>query len=148
MFLRKFCYQDQKFKRKFEAILETALWGKVSSGEGPSNGEGLRDIQHSMSIVLDRRFHIWFVMTVYYKMQQILLQNATGVHYKMREVFCYKMRQLLQIATIFLQNATVMRRLLQTATVHIVRSYLSLATPWFFIWKQNPWSFLKLFDLK
>ena len=72
-------------------------------------------------------------MTVYYKMQQILLQNATGVHYKMREVFCYIMRQLLQIATIFLQNATVMRRLLQTATVHIVRSYLSLATPWFFI---------------
>ena len=72
-------------------------------------------------------------MTVYYKMQQILLQNATEVHYKMREVFCYEMPQLLQIATIFLQNATVMQRLLQIATVHIVRSYLSLATPWFFI---------------
>ena len=24
----------------------------------PSNGEGLRDIQHSMSMVLDTRFHI------------------------------------------------------------------------------------------
>ena len=46
-------------------------------------------------------------MTVYYKMQQILLQNATEVHYKMREVFCHKMRQLLQIATIFLQNVTL-----------------------------------------
>ena len=30
-----------------------------------------------MSIVL--RFHVWFVMTVYYKMQHILLQNATGI---------------------------------------------------------------------
>ena len=67
-------------------------------------------------------------MTVYYKMRQILLQNATAillqnateVYYKMRQVFYYKMgqvfyykmgqfyykmRQLLQIATILLQNA-------------------------------------------
>ena len=53
-------------------------------------------------------------MTVYYKMRQILLQNATAillqnateVYYKMRQVFYCKMRQLLQIATILLQNAT------------------------------------------
>ena len=53
-------------------------------------------------------------MTVYYKMRQILLQNAiaillqnaTEVYYKMSQVFYYKMRQLLQIATILLQNAT------------------------------------------
>ena len=40
-------------------------------------------------------------MTVYYKMRQILLQNATGillqnateVYYKMSQVFYYKMRQ-------------------------------------------------------
>ena len=49
-------------------------------------------------------------MTVYYKMRQILQnvtatlsQNATEVHYKIRQVFCYsfiyKMRQLLQNAT-------------------------------------------------
>ena len=46
-------------------------------------------------------------MTLYYKMRQILLQNATAillqnatkVYYKMRQVFCYKMRQLLQNAT-------------------------------------------------
>ena len=48
-------------------------------------------------------------MTVYYKMGQILLQNATAillqnatkVYYKMRQVF------LLQNATVLLQNAIV-----------------------------------------
>ena len=60
-------------------------------------------------------------MALYYKMRQILLQNATAillqnateVYYKMRQVFYYKirqfyykMRQLLQIATTSLQNAT------------------------------------------
>ena len=54
-------------------------------------------------------------MTVYYKMRQILsqnatailLQNATEVYYKMCQIFYYKLRQLLQIATTLLQNATV-----------------------------------------
>ena len=53
-------------------------------------------------------------MTVCYRMRQILLQNATAillqivteVCYKMCKVFYYKMRQLLQIATTLLQNAT------------------------------------------
>ena len=54
-------------------------------------------------------------MTVYYKMRQILLQNATAillqnateVYYHTCQ-FCYsKMRQLLQNATILLQDATV-----------------------------------------
>ena len=73
-----------------------------------------------MSIVL--RFPIWFIMTVYHKIQQILLQNATAillqnateVYYKMLQVFYYKMQQfyykmrhLLQIATTLLQNVTV-----------------------------------------
>ena len=57
------------------------------------------------------QFQTGFVMTVYYKMRQmllqnataILLQNATEVYYKMRQVFCYKMRQLLQNAT-FITN--------------------------------------------
>ena len=36
----------------------------------------------------------------YYKIRQlILLQNATEIYYKMRQAFCYKMRQLLQNAT-------------------------------------------------
>ena len=54
------------------------------------------------------------VMTIYYKMRQILqnttaifLQNATAVYYKTRQAFYYKMRQLLQIVTTLLQNATV-----------------------------------------
>ena len=39
-------------------------------GEGqlyalPLMGEGLRDIQYNTSMVLDTRFHIWFVMTFY-----------------------------------------------------------------------------------
>ena len=57
-------------------------------------------------------------MTAYYKMRQILLQNATAillqnatdVYYKMRQVFYYKMRQLLQIATVLLENATVITK--------------------------------------
>ena len=62
-------------------------------------------------------------MTVYYKMRQtllqnataILLQNATEVYYKMCQVFYYKMRQLLQNGSGFLlQNVTV---LLQNETV-------------------------------
>ena len=74
-------------------------------------------------MALDPRFHIWIIMTVYYKVRQILLQNAiaillqnvTEVYYKMRQVFsyemrrfCYKIRQLLK-----------MGRLLQIATVQV-----------------------------
>ena len=73
--------------------------GRRSVVRPPSNGEGLRDIQNSMSTVLDTRFHIWFIMTVYCKMRQILLQNAkaillqnaTEVYNKIRQVFYYKM---------------------------------------------------------
>ena len=87
-----------------------------------SNGEGLRDIQHSKNMVLDTRFPIWFIVTFYYKIQQILLQiataillqNATDIYNKMRQVFYYKMRQLyynmqqlLENAAILLQNTTV-----------------------------------------
>ena len=63
-------------------------------------------------------------MTVYYKMRQILLQNApvillqnaTEVYYKMRQVIYYKMRQFYY----------KMRRLLQIATVHSFISFLIL----------------------
>ena len=54
------------------------------------------------------RFHIWFVMTVYYKIRQMLLQNATAI-------LVQNATSLLQNASAFLsQNATV---LLQNATV-------------------------------
>ena len=61
-------------------------------------------------------------MALYYKMRQILLQNATAillqnateVYYKMPQVFYhkkrqffYKMRRLLQTVTTLLQNAAV-----------------------------------------
>ena len=61
------------------------------------------------------QFHIWFIMTLYYKMWQILqsvttilLQNSTNVSHKMREVFyfitkCnsyYKMQSLFQNASV------------------------------------------------
>ena len=47
---------------------------------------------------IELRFHNWFVMTVYYKMWQILLQNATSillqnaakVYYKLHQVFITK----------------------------------------------------------
>ena len=45
-----------------------------------------------MRMGLDTSFHIWFIMTVYSKMRQILLQNAAAI--------------LLQNATVLLQNAT------------------------------------------
>ena len=56
-----------------------------------------------MSMLLDTGFNIWLIMTLYYKMWQILLrngrtillQNATNVYF------------LLQNITLLLQNATV-----------------------------------------
>ena len=53
-------------------------------------------------------------MAVYYKMRQILLQNATTillqnatkVYYKMRQVFYHKMRQFYYKMRHLLQNAT------------------------------------------
>ena len=105
----------------------------------PSNGEGFRDIHHSMSTVLNLGFHIWFIMTLYYKMRKILLQNATvillqnttEVYYKMRQVFYYKMRQLLQIAMILLQNVTVITKCdvyykLRQCTVPVLRQVANL----------------------
>ena len=73
-------------------------------GEGQLYAVSLRrvkDIQHSMSMVVDTMSHVCFIMIVYYKMRQILfqnaavtlLQNATEVYYKMRQVFYYKSRQ-------------------------------------------------------
>ena len=90
---------------------------------------GARNIGHRMSIALEKkksnfgnqqclRFHIWFIMILYYKMRQTLLQNATAsllqnvttVHYKMYQLLCYNMRHLLQNVSILLQNATVVTK--------------------------------------
>ena len=65
---------------------------------------GLKDIQRSMSMLLDTRFRILLIMALYNKMQQILLENVTAIllqnvtevfYWKMRQ-FYYKMRQLLR----------------------------------------------------
>ena len=67
-------------------------------------------------------------MTVYYKMRQILLQNATAillqnatkVYYKMCQVFCYKMRQIFTKYNSYYKLQELyykMRRLLQIVTV-------------------------------
>ena len=124
MFLSKFCYQEPKFKRKFQVILEFAFWKKFSFHPA-SNGERLRDIQHKMSMILGTRFHIWFILRLYCKMRQkfktkydscfitkcdrSLIQNVSGFYCKIRS-FYYKMRQLLQIATILLKNATFIKK--------------------------------------
>ena len=105
-FLTAWCFflkEQPKIKQKFKVTL------KLAFREGVSKNEGLKNIGHSMSIVLDkkksilgyqhqRKFHIWFIITFYYKMRQILLQNttaillqnATKVYYKMCQIFYYK----------------------------------------------------------
>ena len=81
-----------------------------------SKDEELRDIDHLMKIgnlilcVSSVSFHIWFIMTVYYKMRQILLQNATATLPQNATDVYYKIRQVLQIATILLQNVTVITK--------------------------------------
>ena len=95
-----------------------------------SKDEELRDIDHIMKIgnlilcVSSVSFHIWFIMTVYYKMRQIcdsyfttkcdrrLLQNTSGFLLENTTVTTncnnfitkcdsyYKIRRLLQIATV------------------------------------------------
>ena len=63
------------------------------------------------------QFHIWFIMTLYYKIRQILLQNATTILLQnvssfllQNAKFHYKIRQLLQNALILLQIATVVTK--------------------------------------
>ena len=63
----------------------------------PTNGKGLWDIQHSISRTLDARFHTWFIMTLYYKTRQILLQSATAILLQNTDVYC-KMRQVFYYA--------------------------------------------------
>ena len=108
--LRNFLCKKKKKTVLITSIstLMTAFQERGSVLRPPSNSEVLRNIQRNMSMLLDTRFHIWLIMTLYFKMRQILLQNATAillqnateVYYKMRQVFYYKMRQLLQNSTV------------------------------------------------
>ena len=80
----------------------------------PSKDVGSRNIGTNISMILDTRksrfvsqqwlqFHIWFIC---YRMRQILLQNVTTNAAKVY----YKLRQLLQNVSIWLENATVVTK--------------------------------------
>ena len=104
-----------------------------------------------MSIVL--QFHISFIMTVYHKMWQILLQNATAillqnmteVYYKLRRFFLWNVTVLLQ-NTIVITNRNdfitkcnsyyKMQHLLQIPAVHgSIKEdhYVELSACWAFL---------------
>ena len=75
-----------------------------------------------MSTVLDMGFNIWFIMTLFYKIWQMLLQNGTTILLQNATNVYF----LLQNATVLLHNATVItndkkcyckrRHLLQNST--------------------------------
>ena len=82
------------------------LPGRVTEIYPLSKDKGLKYKLYSMSMELDTRkpnfgsqqwlwFHIWFMMTLYYKIQQMLsqsvtaisLQNASNIYYNIRQIF-------------------------------------------------------------
>ena len=87
---------------RFWVINGETTGGKITP---PPTRLGLSDIQRSMNMLLDTRFHIWLIMT--------LLQNATEVYYKMRQVFYYKMWQFYCKMRQLLQNATFIRQYME-----------------------------------
>ena len=56
-----------------------------------------------MSTALDTGFNIWFIMTLYYKIWQMLLQNGATILLQNATNFYF----LLQNATVLLHNTTV-----------------------------------------
>ena len=117
MFLINFCQHGSNFGRKFQPILEDLSGESDENTPVPSfrslktKGYKAMGIAWASEIytwvIIVLWFHVLFIMTVYYKMQlmllknvtAILLQNETEVYYKTRQVFYYKMRHLLQNAT-------------------------------------------------
>ena len=109
-----------KFKQKLHvALKKTFSSRRATEIHPPSKDKALLVIGFKMNVVIDTRmrlwFHIWFITTLYYQnvtnidknATAILLQNAKKVYYIMRQLFYYKMQQLLQNTTILLQDATV-----------------------------------------
>ena len=94
----------------------------------PSNGKELRDTEHSMSTVLDTGFNIWFIMTLYYKIWQMLLQNGTTILLQNATNVYF----LLQNAIVLLHNATVTtndRNVIVKGDIYYkIRSLLQIAT--------------------
>ena len=66
------------------------------------------------------RFHIWFIMTLYYKKRQALLQNVTAILLQnVPGVLLQNAAALLQNASILLQNARFIRKCVYNY-VHII----------------------------
>ena len=94
MFLRKFRNRTQNSSKN--AKLFWRLRFERGSVVRPlSNGEGLRDMQHSINMVFK-------LLAVYYKMRLILLQNTTAI---------------------LLQNATFIKNCDSTGTKSVCNSY-------------------------
>ena len=101
------------FKVKAFFLVSRVLVFRLKKQTSKNVEQPLRDIEYSMNMVLDTRFHIWFIMILYYKMRQIL----------MRQLFYYKMRQKFTTKSVrfFITKHDIyykMERLLQIATVH------------------------------
>ena len=122
------------------------------SQERRLKNKGLENIALSMNKVLDAKIqiyiwvstvvkvYIWFTMTLYYKMWQILLQNATftllqnatKVYYKMCQVFYYEKWQFYYKIQQLLQNALVEALIIkQWGTTWKVSKYRIISGPYF-----------------
>ena len=94
-----------------ELLRENQQGGKITSHPPRL---GLRNIQRTMSMLLDTRFHIWLIMTLYYKMRQKFITKCVRFfitkcdsfvtkcdsYYKLRQ-FYYKLRQYSELFTKF-----------------------------------------------
>ena len=134
IFLRKFSWQRPKSSKN-------SLW-RLHSERGtvihpPFKKERLRNIGHTMVLDIKKcnfgnQSAYGFIFGLlwhffkkcgryYYKIATaILLQNATKVYYKMRQVFYYKKRQFAKCNSYY-----KMRRLLQNTLVHSVNTLKS-----------------------
>ena len=107
-----------KISSKYSKTFWGLCWGRGIVTRPPSNDKVLRNIRHRdtrKSVFGSEqwlRFHIWFIITLSYKLQQTFYYKRLQVYYKMCPVTLLSV--LLQNETVLLQNATV---LLQNGTV-------------------------------
>ena len=88
---------------------------------------------------------IWFIMILYYKMQEISLQyaaailsqNTTKVYYKISQVFYYKMRQFYYNLHRFFQNETVIANCNFYHKIYRYKGLEKLSLKWFIFLKLN-----------
>ena len=118
MFRKKFCWQRWNFKRKFEATLEFILRSRAVK-HPPFQDKGLRDIGHKIIVVLLHTIHsfficqqwlgvhIWFITRLYYKIPQMILQNATAILWQNVTKIQNILGFLLQNAIVLLKNALI-----------------------------------------